>query len=39
MSSGSLLLIFSFVIIFLFFVLVATIKITKFWTGPLRPLN
>lgn len=37
--SESLLYIFIFIIIFLFFALVAIVKITKFWTGPLRPIN
>jgi len=37
--SETLLIFFAFIIIFLFFVLVAIVKITKFWTGPLRPIN
>lgn len=39
MTSETLLWFFAFIIIFLFFVLVAIVKITKFWTGPLRPIN
>nr|BAT57243.1 NADH dehydrogenase subunit 6 [Fabaeformiscandona kushiroensis] len=39
MTSETLLWFFAFIIIFLFFVLVAVVKITKFWTGPLRPIN